>query len=705
MSQQGSPSDDIAQPSGDVYVTPSDLASEGASSVSFPNLSHNAYLYTTNTRKRNKKPTQSTLFQYLPNAFQQRYPPPPPDPNESHWGNTHKTKPDNSIRIWYTNPCGLGINPTGSKSHTAFSFLHKKSKADVVCLSETNLRWASLHHKSRLNNRVRDFYQQFHTAASYNTHENLGKSQRGGTCTIALEQPSYRATSSGTDTTGLGRWSWIQFSGRGGLQTRIVTGYRPCKPSSSSKLTTVYDQHMRYVQDRGINLNPRELFDRDLSNELENWIERQIRIVLCLDANEDVNQGPFHDLMTRLGLLNAHTLCHLNALPATHDRGSKPISGIFVSPTIRPTRAGILEHGCGIEGDHRNMFIDVDETNFLGDDLYDIPPPAKRRLQLFDSRVVKRFNTHCLNHLQQNNILQQTNNLLNMPTDTPSTTIAPLLEAIDDQFGRAISFGEKKCRKLKSGEIPFSEEFRTLNNTRRFWLLLLKRRYGKKVSTTTIRRLTKQLNLSQIYSIDIREAKLQLSKSRKAYVEFVKKTKTEREKFLESLAEANAQNGRLKKTKVLKRLLHEEDQRVGNKTMKSICTTTKIQRLDRVEVNEGGTWTEISEPAAVTEALRQMNDDKYAATSDTPLMNGQLLQDFGYLGEKTATDEVLSGTYEYPPCTTEATRDMLNSLQKPEYIKDLPLLISPQEYKEAWNRVKEKSLRRTLEGTSEYIRQ
>ena len=109
--------------------------------------------------------------------------------------------------------------------------------------------------------------------------------------------------------------------------------------------------------------------------------------------------------------------------------------------------------------------------------------------------------------------------------------------------------------------------------------------------------------------------------------------------------------------------------------MKTIYTTTKIQRLDRVEINEGGTWTEISEPAVVTEASRQMNDNKYAATSNTPLMTGQLLQDFGYLGEKAAADDVLSGTYECPAGRTEVTREMLRYLQKPDFIQDLPLFI------------------------------
>ena len=249
---------------------------------------------------------------------------------------------DNCIRIWYSNPCGLGINPTGTKSHHTFSFLHKKSKADVVCLSETNLRWPSLHHKSRLNHRIRDFFQQFYSSSSYNEHENLGKTQRGGTCTIALEQSSFRATTSGSDPCGLGRWSWMEFSGREGARTRVITDYRPCKTTATTKLTTVYDQHKRFIQERRIDLNPRERFDRDIRTEIEKWIRQGIKIVLCLDANENVTDGPFVTMMNQLGLHNAHTMCHQQDLPATHDHGSTPISAMFISPTLSPSCAGIL---------------------------------------------------------------------------------------------------------------------------------------------------------------------------------------------------------------------------------------------------------------------------------------------------------------------------------------------------------------------------
>ena len=98
----------------------------------------------------------------------------------------------------------------------------------------------------------------------------------------------------------------------------------------------------------------------------------------------------------------------------------------------------------------------------------------------------------------------------------------------------------------------------------------------------------------------------------------------------------------------------------------------------------------VTEPHAVTEALRQMNDEKYAATSNTPLMIDPLLNDFGYLGERQAADEVLQGTYTYPEGTSQETREMLSALRRPQAIEDLPIMVTETQYREAWSRVKEK---------------
>ena len=85
-----------------------------------------------------------------------------------------------------------------------------------------------------------------------------------------------------------------------------------------------------------------------------------------------------------------------------------------------------------------------------------------------------------------------------------------------------------------------------------------------------------------------------------------------------------------------------------------------------------------------------MNDEKYAATSNTPLMIDPLLEYFRYLSERHAADEVLHGTYTFPEETSQETREMISALRRPNNIEDLPITVTKEQYREAWSRVKEK---------------
>ena len=107
--------------------------------------------------KRKRPPQQPTLFQYLPQSFRHRYGNKSDELCNELWGDNFTFKHPNTIRIWYTNPCGLGLNPTSTKSHNTFSFMYHRSQSDILSLAETNLRWPSLQNNSRLNHRVRSF--------------------------------------------------------------------------------------------------------------------------------------------------------------------------------------------------------------------------------------------------------------------------------------------------------------------------------------------------------------------------------------------------------------------------------------------------------------------------------------------------------------------------------------------------------------------
>lgn len=70
--------------------------------------------------------SQQSMFDYLPLSYQQRFETKSDDPRNELWGDKFTTKMPNTLRVWYTNPCGLELNPNSTKSHNTFSSLSQK---------------------------------------------------------------------------------------------------------------------------------------------------------------------------------------------------------------------------------------------------------------------------------------------------------------------------------------------------------------------------------------------------------------------------------------------------------------------------------------------------------------------------------------------------------------------------------------------------
>ena len=86
------------------------------------------------------------------------------------------------------------------------------------------------------------------------------------------------------DQRGLGRRCSWHFSCNPKHVTRIVVAYRPCA-SKAKGLKSVYQQHLRYIQSKGLQMNPVELFNLNQSKQITEWQGAGERIVLVIDLN------------------------------------------------------------------------------------------------------------------------------------------------------------------------------------------------------------------------------------------------------------------------------------------------------------------------------------------------------------------------------------------------------------------------------------
>ena len=212
------------------------------------------------------------------------------------------------------------------------------------------------------------------TITSNNVHDNSSNRQFGGTATMIFNYVASTINGSGHDSSGLGRWSWIQLQGKCDVSTSIITAYCPCK-SYPKQPETVYNQQRCYLMTQKRDVCPCKAFRHDLSTFIKQRVQKGDQIVLCIDLNEDINRdnGPIQQTLLHTNeLTNVLTYRHNFPTPATHDRGTKTIDAIYVSTSLHDCNAtGWLSFGHRIR-DHRPAFVDIQLSKLIYKEKYDV---------------------------------------------------------------------------------------------------------------------------------------------------------------------------------------------------------------------------------------------------------------------------------------------------------------------------------------------
>jgi hypothetical protein len=138
--------------------------------------------------------------------------------------------------------------------------------------------------------------------------------------------------------------------------TRIVVAYRPCNRRLKG-LKTVYQQHLRYIQSRGLEMDPVSLFDVDLSKQIKEWQGADERIVLARDMNAHPLYNSFYRQLQerRTELEEFSHKCWGPVAPYTHHPGKGPIEGAYQSPEVEIVNLCMLTFAES-PGDHRFVF-------------------------------------------------------------------------------------------------------------------------------------------------------------------------------------------------------------------------------------------------------------------------------------------------------------------------------------------------------------
>ncbi len=136
-------------------------------------------------------------------------------------------------------------------------------------------------------------------------------------------------------------------------------------------------------------------FWEDLVHQLQKWRADGDRLIVCLDANEDIYRKSIGKTLTLVdGLAMREVVGEFTGkrIGPTHFHGKKPIDGIWATSDIQVVGACIMPAGYGI-GDHWLFIVDFLGSSCLGTNLKKTVRPQACRLNCKLGKAVRKYNS------------------------------------------------------------------------------------------------------------------------------------------------------------------------------------------------------------------------------------------------------------------------------------------------------------------------
>lgn len=199
-------------------------------------------------------------------------------------------------------------------------------------------------------------------------------------------------------------------------------------------------------------------FREDLIKQLRKWRSEGDRLIVCLDANEDIYRKSIGKALTSLDDLAMKEVAGNftgKKIGPTFFRGKKPIDGIWATSDVQVVGTCIMPAGYG-SGDHRLFVIDFLGSSWLGTNLKKIVRSRGSRLNCKLGKAVERYNSMFEKQIVKLRLIKCTGMVYT--SGATGLEAKARLDVIDEESKHYMKNAEKKCRKIKSGVIPFSPD-------------------------------------------------------------------------------------------------------------------------------------------------------------------------------------------------------------------------------------------------------
>jgi hypothetical protein len=128
-------------------------------------------------------------------------------------------------------------------------------------------------------------------------------------------------------------------------------------------------------------------------------------------------------------------------------------------------------------GDHKCLWIDVKESELIGCARDDRPPPIYRKATSKVPSVRDAFSEALNKNMKGHKLHEKAERLVESARANKSLTAeeAQLYEKSKDRLRRAVRYADSKCRKARTGHVPFSKKQKRLMGAMRVLRLIFLR--------------------------------------------------------------------------------------------------------------------------------------------------------------------------------------------------------------------------------------
>ncbi len=541
--------------------------------------------------------------------------------------------------------------------------------ASIFAAQETNINW----NPTTINTIYTQGKQQashlfLQTSTSTETSDNWHKP--GGTLLVALGKWTSRITTRGNDPI-LGRWSFMELVGKHNKRLIVISAYRVCNQQFDAASNTTSSQQTRLLQSQGIqNPHPRTIFLNDLISQINEWRRDNKEVILCMDANESVDdpRANISRLFRETDLIDLHYHRYPSlAKPATHQRGSKPIDLIAGSPLTASAMLKAWIHPFGdpalIKGDHRLLGVDFDTDILFGNAPAPMLQLNQRGVNSRHEQKVAKFCKTVISQCTRHQLAERIEDLQNQATLTAAH--CKELERIDAQLTKILTQADRQC--TPPNLASWSPELNQAYLRHRLWSLTYSAQRNERDLTDAITSIRQQLTP---HPDDQNETRRSTSANLRHAQKALRKAKREadnlRKQHLNAILNKALASNERKKSKQLKHLISAEQNKRCYAAFRQHTKPKSSGGLSHVTKNNGPDQppTIIIDREELDDTLLEYSRTHFAKAQGSPFTIEPLNRLLQYDGLTTLGNQVLQGRANLSQLPiNEPTRAILTHLK------------------------------------------